>query len=255
MIFRADRTLPSGLRARALGEGQPRQARRFAEATGRLAKTDRLDAALLARMGALLDLEARPPRSEALAELKDLHLARGALVKDRTAARNRAKSRALPILRRQSADRLKQIRRQIADLDAEILRRIRADRRGPGASTSSSASRAWQGSLPSLCLSTCPSLANSMPERPALSQALLRSRVNPDAGPAVPSFAAAGQRPERPLHAGSRRGSLQPRPQGLLRPSPNRRETRKGRTHRHHRKLLVLASAPPRGSNLSPEKP
>jgi transposase len=30
----------------------PRQARRFAEATGRLAKTDRLDAALLARMGA-----------------------------------------------------------------------------------------------------------------------------------------------------------------------------------------------------------
>jgi transposase len=33
----------------------PRQARRFAEAVGTLAKTDRLDAAMLARMGALLE--------------------------------------------------------------------------------------------------------------------------------------------------------------------------------------------------------
>src|SRR5258708_40246054 len=42
----------------------PRQARRFAEATGKLAKTDRLDAAILARMGAVLELEARPARNE-----------------------------------------------------------------------------------------------------------------------------------------------------------------------------------------------
>ena len=50
----------------------PRQARRFAEAIGSLAKTDRLDAAMLARMGAMLELKARPPRSEALLELKEL---------------------------------------------------------------------------------------------------------------------------------------------------------------------------------------
>ena len=62
----------------------PRQARRFAEATGKLAKTDRLDAAILARMGALLELEARPARSELLFELKELYVAREALVKDRT---------------------------------------------------------------------------------------------------------------------------------------------------------------------------
>ena len=69
----------------------PRQARRFAEATGKLAKTDRLDAAILARMGALLELEARPARSEVLLELKELYVAREALVKDRTAAKNRGK--------------------------------------------------------------------------------------------------------------------------------------------------------------------
>ena len=33
------------------------------KATGKLAKTDRLDAAILARMGALLELEARQPEA------------------------------------------------------------------------------------------------------------------------------------------------------------------------------------------------
>ena len=67
----------------------PRQTRRFAEAIGSLAKTDRLDAAMLARMGAMLELKTRPPRSDALLALKELLLAREALVKDRTAAKNR----------------------------------------------------------------------------------------------------------------------------------------------------------------------
>ena len=75
----------------------PRQARRFAEATGKLAKTDRLDAAILARMGAMLELEARPARSELLLELKELYVAREALVKDRTAAKNRGKLDALAV--------------------------------------------------------------------------------------------------------------------------------------------------------------
>jgi transposase len=69
----------------------PRQARRFAEATGKLAKTDRCDAAMLARMGAVLALTARPLCSALLNELKDLHIARAALIKDRTAAMRRSK--------------------------------------------------------------------------------------------------------------------------------------------------------------------
>lgn len=105
----------------------PRQARRFAEATGRLAKTDRLDAAMLARMGALLGLEARPVRSPTLNDLKDLHMAREALVKNRTAAKNRAKTLSLPILRRHNADQLRQIERQMAAIEAEIMTLIQAD--------------------------------------------------------------------------------------------------------------------------------
>ncbi len=59
----------------ALVKVNPRQARRFAEATGKLAKTGGMDAAMLARMGALLELEARPVRSAILSDLKDLHMA------------------------------------------------------------------------------------------------------------------------------------------------------------------------------------
>lgn len=105
----------------------PRQARRFAEATGKLAKTDRCDAAMLARMGAVLALTARSPRSALLNELKDLHMARAALIKDRTAARNRAKTLTLALLRRHNGERLKQIQRQLADIDQTILTLFKAD--------------------------------------------------------------------------------------------------------------------------------
>jgi transposase len=45
----------------------PRQARRFAEATGKLAKTDRLYAAILARMGALLERRRAQPEAKSCA--------------------------------------------------------------------------------------------------------------------------------------------------------------------------------------------
>ena len=105
----------------------PRQARRFAEATGKLAKTDRLDAAILARMGALLELQARPAPSEVLLELKELYVAREALVKDRTAAKNRAKILTVPVLKRHNAQRLEQIKRHIAAIEAAIRKQLQAD--------------------------------------------------------------------------------------------------------------------------------
>jgi transposase len=111
----------------ALVKVNPRQARRFAEATGRFAKTDRLDAAMLARMGAVLDLEARPVRSPILNDLKDLNMAREALVKNRTAAKNRAKTLSLPILRRHNAEQLRQIERQVTAIENEIVALITAD--------------------------------------------------------------------------------------------------------------------------------
>jgi transposase len=96
----------------------PRQARRFAEATGRLAKTDRVDALVLARFGALLEPECRPLRSEALEQLAELVAARRMLIRDQTATSNRAKILTLGLLKRQAALRLKHIAHQLDALDA-----------------------------------------------------------------------------------------------------------------------------------------
>jgi len=105
----------------------PRQARRFAEAAGKLVKTDRADAAMLARMGELLELPPRPCVSQTLAELKELHLARAALIKDRTAAKNRAKAITLPLLERQNKKRLAEIDAKIEEIDAAIEKLILDD--------------------------------------------------------------------------------------------------------------------------------
>lgn len=78
-------------------------------------------------MGLALDLPARPAPDENLGELKELHLARSTLLKDRTAARNLAKILSLAVLKRHNAQRLRQIERQLATIEAEIERRIQAD--------------------------------------------------------------------------------------------------------------------------------
>jgi transposase len=105
----------------------PRQARRFAEATGNLAKTDALDAAMLTRMGAVLSLEARSVPSGIINDLRDLRTARNALIKDQVAALTRAKAITLPLLKRQNAARLKQIDAQREAVDAEINALIQGD--------------------------------------------------------------------------------------------------------------------------------
>lgn len=105
----------------------PRLARRFAEATGRLAKTDRIDAALLARYGLLLEPRILEANTQIHNDLKELHVARLALIKDRTAAKNRAKSLCSPLLKRHNADRLRQIERQIKAVDEAIMALIGED--------------------------------------------------------------------------------------------------------------------------------
>ena len=95
----------------------PRQARRFAQATGKLAKTDRCDAAMLARYGAAIEPEARPLPSLAVDEMRDLLKARDALVKERTAAQCRVESAVYPWHKRQLAQTIARINSQIVALE------------------------------------------------------------------------------------------------------------------------------------------
>lgn len=141
----------------------PRQVRRFAEATGRLAKTDRCDAAMLARFGALLEPAARPVVSQIVDDMKELHGARQALVKDRTAALNRQKTVRSALLKRQIAQRLRQIETQIAAIDAELKALIESDDELTGRVT-------ILASIPGIGEATAIAILVEMPELGSLDQ-------------------------------------------------------------------------------------
>jgi transposase len=105
----------------------PARARRFAEALGTHAKTDRIDARLIARMAAMIEPRPDRPKPAVLAELHELQLARSALVRERTAATNRAGRLTLALLRRQHATRLRQIERALGEVDAAIAALVASD--------------------------------------------------------------------------------------------------------------------------------
>ncbi|MGG9998876.1 IS110 family transposase [Pseudovibrio ascidiaceicola] len=105
----------------------PLQARRFAQACGTYAKTDAVDARILARMGASLALEADEPVNEKLHNLRDLQVARTALVKERIRLRNSGHGQTNSLLKRHTKARLTLVERQIGELNEEIAKRLAED--------------------------------------------------------------------------------------------------------------------------------
>jgi transposase len=105
----------------------PLRARLFAKACGRLAKTDRIDAQLLALMGEALAPAALPPPSEALLELQELVNARTAATAERTALTNRCDTAQTSFLRAELGRRLVAVKGHLERLDVEIEGRIRAE--------------------------------------------------------------------------------------------------------------------------------
>ena len=83
---------------------------------------------MLAQMGAALNLVPQAPMSETLRELKELQIARQALIRDRTRLLNRIKTRKLALVVKQGKARLALIGRQLREIDADIQRRIAAEK-------------------------------------------------------------------------------------------------------------------------------
>ena len=105
----------------------PLQARRFAEARGTRAKTDRADARSLAAMGKAFDLAAAPPKSKNQRLLRDLHSARSRTMCERVRLLTRLSQLDVPLLRRQTKELIEHVERQITELDAEIAALIAED--------------------------------------------------------------------------------------------------------------------------------
>jgi transposase len=102
----------------------PRQVRDFARSTGQLAKTDRLDAAMLARFAAVVRPPTRPIPSEATLELAALLERRRQLVEMLTAEKNRLQVARKPV--RPSVQQvIRALEKALAAADDEIGRWIR----------------------------------------------------------------------------------------------------------------------------------
>jgi len=105
----------------------PFRVRMFAKAQGILAKTDRLDARVLAMFAALMTPTVRPPAPQALADLAELMTARMSAVEAQTALKNQRAEATVKFLQRQLDRRIERGDNDIAALDAAILKRIDAD--------------------------------------------------------------------------------------------------------------------------------
>jgi transposase len=104
----------------------PLQVRHFARATGKLAKTDALDAQLLALYGERMQPEPRPRPDETTQELASLLARRRQLQEMQTAEGNRRPSVA-PRLRPALDAHLDWLREQIAELDRLLEETVQAD--------------------------------------------------------------------------------------------------------------------------------
>jgi transposase len=114
----------SGYRVRVVN---PLRARLFAESMGVLAKTDKLDARMLASFAVSLAHDARPPAPEIIEELKELVQARASAVEEQTSLTNQHKSALSAFLQRHLKGRLARIAKTIKALEAQVLKRLKAD--------------------------------------------------------------------------------------------------------------------------------
>jgi transposase len=103
----------------------PRQVREFARSMGRLAKTDALDAQVLALFAARIQPELRPLPDATTRELSALLARRRQLIDMRTAEANRLKL-ALEAVRGDIREHLRYLDKRIKDLDRELHDRLRA---------------------------------------------------------------------------------------------------------------------------------
>lgn len=105
----------------------PKRVRLLAEGLGQLAKTDKIDARLLAIIGAALSPAARPPAPEILQDLQELVTARDTAVRQRTSLKNQFAAANTKFLRGQLKRRIDRIEKDIAELETEIERVIERD--------------------------------------------------------------------------------------------------------------------------------
>ncbi len=105
----------------------PRQVRDFAKACGILAKTDRIDAAVLARFGQAVELRTQTKIPEKQLELQDLVVRRRQLVELRTAEMNRREHVASQFVKKSLQESVDALNKQIRRFEKRIAALVQSD--------------------------------------------------------------------------------------------------------------------------------
>lgn len=98
----------------------PRQVRDFAKATGQLAKTDRLDARILAHMASVIPLAPYRPLDAKALHLKQFHMRRGHVIQMLSAEKQRRRQIVEPMLRAMLQESIRRLEADRDRLDAQI---------------------------------------------------------------------------------------------------------------------------------------
>lgn len=109
----------------------PMRARRFAQSMGRLAKTDRIDAAMLAAMGGRLGLEPNATFDAGTEELRALVARRDQLVAQRAAEKRRLQQATLDAVRCSHKNAIEGLNLEIARFDRLIAEATQAPNMAP----------------------------------------------------------------------------------------------------------------------------
>ena len=211
----------------------PRHVREFARATGCLAKTDRVDARVLAEMGSALDLRPARPVDADRRRLAELTARRDDIVGSITAETHRLAMARDAFVRRDIGRMLGVLRGRRAAIEKEIARHISACEK---LSTDAARLRTAPGVGPTIAavlLARLPELGQ-LDRRAIASLAGLAPHacLRPQARQA-PCLGRARGCPPRSLYRRLRRQQTRSRPQGCPRPHAGCRKTRKGRHPRH----------------------
>jgi transposase len=113
-------------RGQAVALVNPTRVRAFARAEGVLAKTDKIDARLIARFGATMKPQARARREEAQVQLNELVSRRRQLVEILTGEKNRLQT-ASPSMQKQIASHVVWLQTEIESLEQQLSQAIKAN--------------------------------------------------------------------------------------------------------------------------------
>ena len=200
----------------------PAQVRAFAKAIGQRAKTDPIDAAVIAHFAEATKPQVRPLPDEATRLLADLVARRRQIVEMIGAERQREKRMTVPHLRKSIARLIKALEKELAGLNTDIDDAVRGS---PVWREKEDLLESVPGVGPiiaSTLIAELPELGRCGRSRSPPWQGSPRSPVSPASGAAKASSAAVASRADRPVHGRNGGQTAQSRVEGLLR-SPRRR--------------------------------